>query len=578
MLKRLLSLIAAFLLAVPALAEDYASKEFPVFREALTEDRVALRFYDDHPNVPCLSLSGYYRLVLGHDMAVENLGDGRYEFTAPDGATAQMDVGAGTLSCADFPRFFNLMDAVCPGMDNQYLDAPAFARPDGLDYAVPAPVTLDLSAYRIPLHGEAEDVWLPLATLSDMFTNLAYLYTSFNGEKVYVNADNRFDPAWQRDPDYATPIYSRAMRDADVAAFAYDELCFAVDTFYGYPGRAPLNDLLAESGLDGALQTYSDASRRCRALLKSEKLGEYAVGSLLLSALLDDGGHSGLDFTALYRDDPAFADFAVDYYMAYENDPPDLSAHIRMREDAMQKKTMQQKRRKAYGNDHYVEKGDTAVIWFDSFMYDFDGWQAYYDGDGPRPEGDQMAHVIDGLERASRSPQVKNVVLDVSCNSGGSADMVAAIMSLIANRPEFTAENLLIGQNAVHRYRVDRNFDGAFDARDAEVRYDLRFGVLTSRLSFSCANLLPSLMRDCGMPVLGETSGGGTCAVAMHATPEGFVYQLSTGLARLVSAEGQPIDGGVPVDIPLTDGSDYSSFYDLDALSAAMNGFYGKPE
>jgi C-terminal processing protease CtpA/Prc len=180
--------------------------------------------------------------------------------------------------------------------------------------------------------------------------------------------------------------------------------------------------------------------------------------------------------------------------------------------------------------------------------------------------------VIDGLNRAAENPEIKNVVLDVSCNRGGSADMVVAVMSLIADASDFSTENLLTGRVETQRYRVDRNFDGVFDDRDAAVRYDFRFGALTSRYSFSCGNLLPALMRDQGMAVLGETSGGGTCAVEKHAAPEGFVYQFSSGLGRLVDAQGQPIDGGIIPDIPL----DEKDFYSLKALSRAMNDFYAR--
>lgn len=573
MLKRILLTLLILALSAPALAASYVVSEVPVFREALTDETAALRCYADLPDVPCLGLRAYYRLMLGADMAMEDRGGGIYAFAAPNGAQAVVDVNAGTLTCADLPRFTNLMGQVVPGMDNQYLDAPAFTLPAGLVYAEAEPVTLDFAKYGIPVHADGDDVYLPLATLSDVFTNLAYMYASFNGETLYVNADNRVDPAWQRDAGYADPILRRADRPADLAAFAYDELCFAVDTFYGYPGRAPLNDALSALGLDQALLTFSDESRRCRALLRSEKLGEYALGSQLLSALLDDGGHTGLDFAAFYTADrPEFADFATDYYMASEGDPPDPSGYLRWRDENAFKKRLQQKRRKAYGNDHYAEKGDTAVIWFDSFMYDFDGWQAFYEQGAPRPQNDQMAHVIDGLNRAAANPDIRNVVLDVSCNSGGSADMVVAILSLIADAPEFDAENLLIGRVATHRYRVDRNFDGTFDDADRDVRYDLRFGVLTSRLSFSCGNLLPALMKDLGMPVLGERSGGGTCAVAMHATPEGFVYQLSSGLARLVDHSGHSFDEGVAPDVPLTE----DEYCDLDTLSRAMNEFYDK--
>ena len=570
MFKRLLPLLLILALSVPALAEGCRVVDTPVFRQTLTDETLSLRYYDDHPSVPCLGLSQYPALFLGTPLDVENRGDGSYIFTAQGGAQAVVDVNAGTLSCADFPAFTNLMGAMVPGMDNQYLDAVSFARPDGLACADPNPVTLDLSAYHIPLHGEAEDVYLPLATLSDIFSNLAYFYVSFNGERVYVSFDNRMAQAWERDPAYAKPIYTRAERPADLAAFAYDELCFAIDTFYGFPGREPIHDDLLALGLDQALLTHSDRSRRCRELLKSEKLGEYAVGSLHLGELLMDGGHTGMDFTALFTDKEEYPDFAVDYYMAVESDPPDYAAYTLFREQSAQIKLRQKKRRDAWGTEHYAEQGDTAVIWFDSFMYDFDGWEAFYAGKGPRPEGDMMRHVIDGLDRAARNPDIKNVVLDVSCNNGGSADMVVALLSLMANVSDFDAENRLMGRIATHKYRVDRNFDGVFDASDADVHYPFRFGVLTSQLSFSCANLLPSRMRDLGMAVLGETSGGGTCAVSMFATPEGFPYHLSFGLARLTDRFGRSIDAGVTPDVALPDGQ----FYDLAALSDAMNAFY----
>lgn len=568
--KRLLAFIMALTLALPAIAEGYTVVDTPLFRETLTGETLPLRYYDDMPSVPYMGLSEYPALFLGEAMGVQNNGDGTWVFTSQSGATAVVDANAGTLTCDDFPAFTNLMGAVVPGMDNQYLDAPAFVRPDGLEYFGPAPVMLDFARYHIPLRGAADDVYLPLATLSDLFTNLAYLYVSFNGETVYVNFDNRWDPPWQRDAAYADPIYARADRPADLAAFAYDELCFAIDTFYGYPGRAPLNDDLAAYGLDGALRAHSDASRRCRELLMSRKLGEYALGSQLLSALLEDGGHTGLDFTELYTEKDAFADFVTDYHLASQIDSPDRAADAQKRALATRQKLLWQKRREALGKGHYAARGDTAVIWFDSFMYDFDGWQAFYDDGAPMPESDLMRRVIDGLDRAAADPAIKNVVLDVSCNPGGSADMVAAILSLIADAPDFRTENLLIRRIETQRYRVDRNFDGAFDDRDGDVRYDFNFGALISPVSFSCGNLLPSLMRDQGMAVLGERSGGGTCAVEEHATPEGFVYQFSSGLGRLVDANGQTIDEGIAPDIPL----DADDFYDLDVLSDAMNAYY----
>jgi C-terminal processing protease CtpA/Prc len=134
---------------------------------------------------------------------------------------------------------------------------------------------------------------------------------------------------------------------------------------------------------------------------------------------------------------------------------------------------------------------------------------------------------------------------------------------------------------------VDRNLDGAFDEQDKAVDYsDLNFAVLTSRSSFSCGNLLPSVLADAGIMVIGERSGGGSCAVQKCVTADGVGWQMSTWRGKLINDAGQDIDDGVPVDVDLLErtGSkktesgnpDYSGFYDIDLLSEVMNEYFGE--
>ena len=152
--------------------------------------------------------------------------------------------------------------------------------------------------------------------------------------------------------------------------------------------------------------------------------------------------------------------------------------------------------------------------------------------------------------KANAHSRVKKVIGVVSGKGGVGKSMVTSLMAVLLRR---RGANVAI---------LDADITGPSIPR--------AFGVLTSPVSFSCGNLLPALMRDQGMAVLGEQSGGGTCAVEEHATPEGFVYQFSSGLGRLVDAAGQPIDRGIVPDIPL----DEADFYDLKTLSRAMNAFY----
>ncbi len=219
---------------------------------------------------------------------------------------------------------------------------------------------------------------------------------------------------------------------------------------------------------------------------------------------------------------------------------------------------------------------------FSSFIADMQGWEKYYtDGTAPS-ERDTYLAFRNALEKAQNDPDVKNFVIDLSTNGGGEFYSAMAIMSLITGKSYIRSENTLTGGITVVYYDVDRDLDGRFDENDSKVKYDLNFAVLTSKATFSSANLLASLLRENGIPIIGEQSSGGSCSVITKPTIDGWEYCHSS-YTRLADAELNNIDGGVPVDIPLVkmneDGTkDYSGMYDAALLSAGINGYYGITE
>ena len=242
----------------------------------------------------------------------------------------------------------------------------------------------------------------------------------------------------------------------------------------------------------------------------------------------------------------------------------------------------------------YVKKCDTAVCVFDSFnSRNEEAWKDYYAGKGPLPtaentEKDDMVIFLDALKKADADPEVKNFIIDITANGGGSADIVMAMTSLIMDKSYISQDNSLTGQRSIVQYEVDRNFDRVFDEKDKDVHYDLNFAVLTSGMSFSCGNLFPSMLKDNGVPVMGATSGGGACAIQAMCTADGFCFQISSFRARLNSLEGEIIDTGVTPDIPIdTEGTveikmseensvivkDYSKYFDLDYLKSLLEGW-----
>jgi len=70
-----------------------------------------------------------------------------------------------------------------------------------------------------------------------------------------------------------------------------------------------------------------------------------------------------------------------------------------------------------------------------------------------------------------------------------------------------------------------------------------------------------------GVPSYREKSGGGSCAIQYHATPEGLQYQISSPRARLTDNRWRNIDEGVEPTHVIDTTLGYSDFYDFAAIS-----------
>ena len=110
--------------------------------------------------------------------------------------------------------------------------------------------------------------------------------------------------------------------------------------------------------------------------------------------------------------------------------------------------------------------------------------------------------------------------------------------------------------------------DGVFDEKDDAVKYDFDYKLITSLVSFSCGNELPCYAADAGIPVYGQTSGGGTCFVYMMNHTDSFKYLLSGDNVFSSSKTWKDFEAGAPLTEEWVktnaDGSyDYSEFYNI---------------
>ena len=576
---------------------SYTERIVPVVTKIAPDSQVTLRFYDDMPNVAYISAADFQAIVVpGSQMTVTHTGAGEYTLANGD-AKATVNINSDVFTSDQFEAFTNQMGLLQPGMANVYYDGMPFVRYKKVSYfPLKATTTLDLGAYGIDLHADGKGaVYFPFATLADMYTDLYYHHAGFNGEKVVANLSVNEVELSEIDPDYNKPLVARTTRPADLTDFNYKELCFAMDHFYGYPGRIKYNDALKAKGLDKALEEDIESGPAIKKLLLSEKFSDYMLGMVGLTGVYFDG-HTAMDISSalgkitdhpeLYKEYQAGL-MANQGVMAMV-----MSAVMEMRAMVADGQAVEALRPKVYGEGvTYVKKGDTAVCVFDSFNErNEQAWKDYYAGTGPMPTvenapNDDMVIFLDALKKAAADPEVKNFVIDITANGGGSADIVLAMTSLILDKSYISQDNSLTGQRSIVEYEVDRNFNGVFDAADQDVHYDLNFAVLTSGMSFSCGNLFPSILKDNGVPVLGATSGGGACAIQAMCTADGFCFQISSFRARLNTLDGDNIDGGVTPDIPIAaDGTvevklseenslmvkDYTKYFDIDYLRSLL--------
>ena len=547
-----------------------------------TTNGVTLRYYEDMPHVAYIAVADFQKMLMpSKRISVSRTATSLYLLETSKGETALVNTAEESMTFDDYISFVS-MDVVNAEGFVQDDDELSYVREKPATYTPAAAlVTFDLKKYGIDLRGDGQMVYVPLSTLSDLYSDLGGNHVFFNGEKIMLTDFD--EKPGTLDPAFFLKPYETAERPADLAAYSYGELCFAIDHFYGRPGRNAIDNKIQEKGLDQAL------SETHRKLLKSTKMDEYIFGLEYLSARLYDGSHTTIspivNCSHIGAADSKMTDqfankFVSSFLDIYPLETMAVSNNLQ-RSDGSE--FAAKARQKLLNTDTYTKIGNTMYCIFDDFgPIDTQAWKAFYKGTGPLPtynpeyRGD-ICGIVEALDKAAADPEVKNFVLDLTCNNGGDLGVLQAITTLLAGKNAVTYENVLTKQRGVNEAQVDANFDRVFDDKDKGPRYpELNIAIMTSDYAYSCGNLLPSQMKDFGYLIIGEKTGGGSCSVQQMCTPEGFCYQISSARTRLFNQAGENIDGGVEPHIALEvkkvktkdeDGdeveySDFSAFYD----------------
>lgn len=373
----------------------------------------------------------------------------------------------------------------------------------------------------------------------------------FNGEQLFA-----LPIALLGQPNFRDAYYKnkkeKTMRSNELAQFTYKTFCLNLDLNYGLKEShfvtSNFDDYFTRLGLKEDLLSL-DTDKSTQAMVD------------LVSFVFDDG-HSSFAMSSFNNPEPQVTQRATSSAardLVYSNNIKTLLEKYQIEPEV----------------PSYTEVGDTAFVYFQRFNVVNPNF--YSPETVPSEENmwfmllnDTLGLVQHAHHMITReNSPIKNVVIDLSNNIGGAIDAAAYVATWL------TGENLVLegqvrdfipGQisyvnkctNATltQGYLADINLDHKFDDKDVLSTYNKNIYCLTSKSSFSCGNLIPSILKDTKKATLiGQTTGGVTCAVFSISTADGTILNISGPyqLSSVKNGSYYSIDQGITPDVFIRD-------------------------
>ena len=585
---------------------DFVSESLLYYKKSSTpSDILYARFYNGDHYVPYVSINYYLQTFDVFTPVKLSYSDGKYSYeykVKGKSFPICIDVKNDTIKCTEWAGFIDEDNDPYESTIKKWLKVLK-------SYFGQKAMVFDLKKYGMQIYGGADDAYVPLCVLNQLFTARNYWEIIYNGDGVYFFEstvpyiyENYKKSSWYMKDDGT--VCERPQKLIDLT---YNMLCFTHDYCYGQPGYygfaddgtgfpdaekvRPADDLC----FDDLLSKYG---ADVKDMLMSSDYLEYIKGLSRLLYYIYGDGHTAPAYVGSHDYLPNFTSAQRNELMTFLTNPENYSMKIVKR--AYREDELKAKRNEVAGRTdsqknpmpfYVLSGGKTAVFTFDSFSIDSDNWKAYYDSnyvsETPNPYdfagwglafpndpiGDFYKILYELLNNNTYSA-VETVLIDVSCNRGGDDRCLMKLLAYLLNEPYLREYDVRSDTSYNFYFSADLNLDGEIDDTDIEYRKVIKnkfnFVVLASRGSFSCGNAFPVICADDGIPVIGEQSGGGACIVRMGCTADGFPYQFSNKRRVSHKADWSTIEAGAPIT---TGGEilDAADFYNDTKIQAIID-------
>lgn len=511
---------------------------------------VTLAHYEGTPEIPLIDVETAGKLLdqLSKITKFElEETDTTLTITRVNGATCVIDFVEDSIYFEDFDRFIKYGDNVTDILESTYLNSKGesiyFKITDYMSVAG-CPVDIDLAEKNIPLDIYEGKKYIPLQTFNDLLVSpFSYNYM-FNSKDVFFISAEGINEALKAEYYSVEP----AERSEALIEYTVNELCLLLDLSYGLQEEHSIVDgfekYLKKTGLmDDFRSTDPIVFSKALASLTYRYFGDSHSGILELSPYMDS--------SKLSWDD-------LKYHSSYNHFWEYSSKITSVRDEVMTE-----------GVKGYEEVDNTAYITFDSFTRSEIRFEDYSE-ESFNDQSDTLGLIIYAHSMITReNSPIENVVVDLSCNTGGIGDAAVYVVAWMLGYCDAHIANPITKSYSTCSYAVDVNLDGVFDDKDSIA--DKNLYCLISPASFSCGNLVASMLKESNrVTLIGETSGGGACAVHFASTPDGTLIAFSSAIRLSTSANGSyyGIDRGVDPHHHL---SKLESYFERESLTEYIN-------
>ena len=568
-------LILIFCLTFPMYARAaYNREDIPVYIYGTEEEATFSCIFTDDVPVPYISVSQYLGDAFNIVFSIDVLEDGIYRYSNDKGYmlfnpnTDKIVIGNMEMLVYNTSQSSDSVAAEGADEDSEESEAVIYGGAEYLSDVREAQI--DLSRYGIDIIEQDGEIYLPITTLQIITGGIGSILAFAKGAISFSTGsiDPRVD---------TSETYNNNTRNPLEADYTYRQLSLFMDTAYGCPPKCALSNDIKAMGFDAAMD-MTDDTRMVKQLIKSEDTVDFFFGISILSEMLYDGGHTSLIGPL---EENSNKDAVGTYYKTRMFDDSDYRTQLLNKWSSIRFRQEEDSSRIANYMDGYkeytpffIEYNDDTTIKYAYFEYDDTGIFVF-----SQFESNTIKYFRQALDLAAQHG-MKNFLIDDSYNGGGQTGYLCYMLGILTGDTSLYYRGTFTDNLLADRYECDYNNDGVYGDVKEDAGYNFNYGVLCSAYSFSCGNILPTYAKAAGIPIIGETSGGGTCKVGFFPLPNTYMGQYSS-YKTYTYKNGDNVENGATPDYDITkltaDGLvDYSDFHNFALLDFILDTHYSK--